>query len=280
MRMHIEHETVYSYDEPVSYSIQALRLRPLDTASQRIVNWTVETPLYASVRDQRDVYGNVLQMLYVERPHREIRLRVWGEVETTEMHGVVTGAIEKFPPRFYLRRSMLTEPDDAILTLANAAREASDGTQLDLAHCLMDKTRDALDYMIGETDVTTSAAQALANGSGVCQDHAHVFIAAARSVGMPARYVSGYLWIEAGEQGEAAHAWAEAYIEGLGWVGFDVANRICPSVAHVRVASGLDYLEAAPIRGLRRGGGQETLDVKVQVAEAERSSKTAYYKTA
>ncbi len=267
MRMHIEHETVYSYDEPVSYSIQALRLRPLDTASQRIVNWTVETPLYASVRDQRDVYGNVLQMLYVERPHREIRLRVWGEVETTEMHGVVTGAIEKFPPRFYLRRSMLTEPDDAILTLANAAREASDGTQLDLAHCLMDKTRDALDYMIGETDVTTSAAQALANGSGVCQDHAHVFIAAARSVGMPARYVSGYLWIEAGEQGEAAHAWAEAYIEGLGWVGFDVANRICPSVAHVRVASGLDYLEAAPIRGLRRGGGQETLDVKVQVAE-------------
>tara|TARA_R110000868_G_scaffold242393_2_gene497888 strand:+ start:2951 stop:3769 length:819 start_codon:yes stop_codon:yes gene_type:complete len=267
MRMHIEHETVYSYDEPVSYSIQALRLRPLDTASQRIVNWTVETPLYASVRDQRDVYGNVLQMLYVERPHKEIRLRVWGEVETTEMHGVVTGAIEKFPPRFYLRRSMLTEPDDAILTLANAAREASDGTQLGLAHCLMDKTRDALDYMIGETDVTTSAAQALANGSGVCQDHAHVFIAAARSLGMPARYVSGYLWIEAGEQGEAAHAWAEAYIEDLGWVGFDVANRICPSEAHVRVASGLDYLEAAPIRGLRRGGGQETLDVKVQVAE-------------
>jgi transglutaminase-like putative cysteine protease len=267
MRIHIEHETLYSYDEPVSYSIQALRLRPLDTRSQRVLNWTVETPSIGSVREQRDVYGNVLQMLYVDRPHVEIRLRVTGDVETSETHGVVSTAIERFPPRFYLRRTPLTEVDEAILSLSESAFSASDGTLLDLAHCLMHKTRDALDYMIGETDATTTAAQALENGSGVCQDHAHVFIAAARNAGLPARYVSGYLWTEEGGQGEAAHAWAEAYIEDLGWVGFDVANRICPSEAHLRVASGLDYLEAAPIRGLRRGGGQETLDVRVQVAE-------------
>ena len=268
MRIHIEHETTYSYDEPVSYSIQALRMRPLDTRSQRIVNWTVETPQHASVREQRDVYGNVLQMLYVERPHTEIKLRVSGDVETTELNGVVASPIERFPPRFYLRRTLLTETNDALNELAETAREASDGTPLDLAHSLMHKVRDQLDYMIGETDATTTAAQALANGSGVCQDHAHVFIATARELGIPARYVSGYLWIEAGEQGEAAHAWAEAFIEDLGWVGFDVANRICPTEAHLRVASGLDYLEAAPIRGLRRGGGQETLDVRVQVAES------------
>jgi transglutaminase-like putative cysteine protease len=267
MRIHIQHETLYSYDEPVSYSIQALRLRPLDTRSQRVLHWNVEVPKQASVREQRDVYGNVLQMLYVERPHTEIRLRVSGEVETVETHGVVSTAIERFPPRFYLRRTHLTEADEAILTLSEAAFAASDGTQLDIAHCLMHKTRDALDYMIGETDVATTAAQALENGSGVCQDHAHVFIAAARNVGIPARYVSGYLWTEEQDQGEAAHAWAEAYIEDLGWVGFDVANRICPSEHHLRVASGLDYLEAAPIRGLRRGGGQETLDVRVRVAE-------------
>ncbi|MGV8997301.1 MAG: transglutaminase family protein [Parvibaculaceae bacterium] len=268
MRIHIEHETTYSYDETVSYSIQALRLRPLDTRSQRIVNWSVETPQNGSVREQRDVYGNVLQMLYVERPHTEIKIRVSGDVETSELNGVVASPVERFPPRFYLRKTLLTEADEQLKALAGAARAASDGTPLDLAHHLMHKARDQLDYMIGETDATTTAAQALANGSGVCQDHAHVFIAAARELGIPARYVSGYLWTEAGEQGDAAHAWAEAYIDDLGWVGFDVANRICPTEAHLRVASGLDYLEAAPIRGLRRGGGQETLDVRVHVAES------------
>ena len=268
MRIHIEHETTYAYDEPVSYSIQALRMRPLDTPGQRIVSWSVEVPQHATMREQRDVYGNVLQMLYVERPHREIKIRVSGNAETTELHGIVASPVEHFPPRFYLRKTPLTETNGPLNDLAKAALGGSDGTQLDLAHCLMHKVRDHLDYMIGETDATTTAAQALAKGSGVCQDHAHVFIATARELGIPARYVSGYLWTEAGGQGEAAHAWAEAFVDDLGWVGFDVANRICPTAAHLRVASGLDYLEAAPIRGLRRGGGQETLDVRVHVAES------------
>ena len=267
MRIRIRHETTYAYAEPVSYSIQALRLRPLDTAGQKIFNWWVETPFNGSVRESRDVYGNVLQMLYVERPHSEIALSVTGEVETFDTSGIVAAPIERFPPRFYLRRTPLTEVDQAIAELADVSRRASNGQPLDFAHALMNNARDALDYKVGQTVVTTTAAEALANGSGVCQDHAHVFIAAARLGGLPARYVSGYLWTEDGSQNEAAHAWAEAYIEDLGWVGFDVANRICPTVAHVRVASGLDYLEAAPIRGLRRGGGQETLEVRVRVAE-------------
>jgi transglutaminase-like putative cysteine protease len=267
MRIRIQHETIYAYTEPVSYSIQALRLRPLDTAGQKILNWWIETPFNSSVRESRDVYGNVLQMLYVERPHDEITLKVAGEAETIDTGGIVSALVEKFPPRFYLRTTPLTQVDLAIAELADASRTASNGTPLDLAHWLMNKTRDALDYKIGETDAHTTAAEALANGSGVCQDHAHVFIAAARLSGLPARYVSGYLWTENGEQNEAAHAWAEAYIEDLGWVGFDVANRICPTTSHVRVASGLDYLEAAPIRGLRRGGGRETLEVRVRIAE-------------
>ena len=272
MRIQILHETTYSYDESVTYSIQALRLRPLDTAGQRIVSWTVETPRHGIVTDKRDVYGNVLQMLYIERPHQEIQLRVSGEVETFETNGIAMTPGERFPPRFYLRRSELTEPDEAILLLADKAHAASDRTPLDLAHSLMSQARDALDYVVGETDVTTTAAEALKNGSGVCQDHAHVFISAARHLGLPARYVSGYLMASVDEvaatQGEAAHAWAEAYIDELGWVGFDVANRISPGLAHLRVASGLDYLEAAPIRGQRRGGGSENLDVRVRVAES------------
>jgi transglutaminase-like putative cysteine protease len=129
----------------------------------------------------------------------------------------------------------------------------------------MGGVRDAIDYRIGETHAETTAAEALAHGFGVCQDHAHVFISAARHAGMPARYVSGYLWDPRDTEYEASHAWAEAYIDGLGWVGFDVANRICPTDAHIRVACGLDYLEAAPARGLRRGGGEETLEVRLRV---------------
>jgi len=133
---------------------------------------------------------------------------------------------------------------------------------------LMDAVRDAIDYRVGETHASTNAAEALEHGFGVCQDHTHVFLAAARRIGIPARYVSGYLRI--GEEGEhdAGHAWAEAYIDGLGWVGFDVANRICPTEAYVRVASGLDYLDAAPVRGYRRGGGEESLDVRLRVGTA------------
>jgi len=267
MRIHINHETVYRYAEPASYAIQALRLKPLDNATQTILSWRLQVPAQASLTESRDVYGNVLQMLYVERPHQEIAIRVTAEVETLDRSGVVN-AHEPFSPRFYLRRTDLTDADEAIVALAEQARSASDLSPLDLAHRLMEAVRDALDYHIGNTDAQTTAAEALAKGSGVCQDHAHVFISAARMLGIPARYVSGYLWIDSDMEQEASHAWAEAYIDGLGWVGFDVANRICPTAAYVRVATGLDYLEAAPVRGLRRGGGQETLEVRLKVGES------------
>jgi transglutaminase-like putative cysteine protease len=125
--------------------------------------------------------------------------------------------------------------------------------------------RERVDYVVGVTSSATTAAEALAQGRGVCQDHAQVFAAAARCLGHPARYVSGYLWTEAGTS-DANHAWAEAHVDGLGWVGFDPAN---PTEAYVRVAIGLDYLEAAPVRGVRRGVAEETLDVAVDVRHAQ-----------
>lgn len=267
MRIQVRHETVYRYAEPASYAIQALRLKPRDSENQKVLNWKLQVPSIASMTETRDVYGNVLQMLYVERPHDEIAISVTGEIETADRSGVVS-THEPFTPRFYLRHTELTQADETIVDLAQSAQSASDRSALDIAHRLMDVVRDALDYRIGKTDATTTAAEALAQGSGVCQDHAHVFIAAARSLGIPARYVSGYLWIDTNQEHEAGHAWAEAHIDGLGWVGFDVANRICPTAAYVRVASGLDYLEAAPVRGLRRGGGQETLEVRLKIGES------------
>lgn len=265
MRIQIHQETIYRYETAANYSMQLLRLRPVDNGGQQVLSWRFVAPSFARVTEARDAYGNILQTLYIERLHDEVTLAVHGEVETKDTGGVLQGTHEPFPPLFFLRQTELSAPDDAIRALGESARAASDGSPLDLAHRLMDAVRDAVDYRIGETHAATTAAEALAHGYGVCQDHTHVFISAARLAGLPARYVSGYLWVEGDTEYEASHAWAEAYIEDLGWVGFDVANRICPTDAHVRVACGLDYLETAPARGLRRGGGGETMEVRLKV---------------
>ena len=265
MRIQISQQTSYRYAGPANYSMQVLRVRPRDNGGQKVLFWSLSAPHFANVMQGEDAFGNLLDTLYVSSLHSEIALTISAEVETTDTGGVLLGAHEPFEPSFFLRETPLTAPDAAIEALSASAVADSDGSPLDLAHRLMEKVRDAIDYRIGETHAETTAAEAVAHCYGVCQDHAHVFISAARHAGLPARYVSGYLWDPGDTEYEASHAWAEAYIDGLGWVGFDVANRICPTDAHVRVACGLDYLEAAPARGLRRGGGEETLEVRLRV---------------
>jgi transglutaminase-like putative cysteine protease len=132
-------------------------------------------------------------------------------------------------------------------------------------HDLMGDVRDAIDYEIGASHAHTTAAEALKDGAGVCQDHAHVFISAARTLGIPARYVSGYMATAPGEVAEASHAWAEAHVPDLGWVGFDVANRVCPDERYVRVAVAMDVGGARPVKGIRRGPGQPNEHLRVEV---------------
>jgi len=126
---------------------------------------------------------------------------------------------------------------------------------------------EAVAYTPGETHPGTTAAEALADGKGVCQDHAHLLIAAALTLDVPARYVTGYLHA-AGDLAEASHAWAELYVEDLGWVGFDPSNGVSPDARYIRIGSGADALEAAPIRGVAQGNGAEALDVDLSVVEA------------
>jgi transglutaminase-like putative cysteine protease len=196
-------------------------------------------------------------------------LLVEGEVETTDTAGILRGGAEPLPPAFYLRSTPLTVADGAIEALA--AENGHGKSTIERLHRLMIAVRERVDYRLGATDVATTAAEALARGVGVCQDHSHIFIAAARHHGIPARYVGGYLWtgVETQEY-SASHAWVEAYVQDLGWVGFDAANGICTTDAHARVAIGLDYLGAAPVRGTRYGGGAETLTVAVKVEQAGR----------
>jgi transglutaminase-like putative cysteine protease len=145
--------------------------------------------------------------------------------------------------------------------------EAPDRSRLDYLHSLSDAIRSQVAYQTGATGVGTTAEQAIEAACGVCQDHAHIFIGAARMSGIPARYVSGYLMMNDRIDQEATHAWAEAHVEGLGWVGFDVSNGISPDPRYVRLATGRDYRDAAPITGISFGSATEELHVAVAVEQ-------------
>ncbi|HYE52491.1 MAG TPA: transglutaminase family protein [Azospirillaceae bacterium] len=268
MRLSVRHVTEYRYDGPGRSLVQVLRLAPGPHEGQRVRHWRVAADHGQALQPFTDGYGNLSHLLTLHRPHQGLRITVEGEVETDDTAGVVRGAAETLPPAFFLRTTAQTAPDDALRALAaDAAREA--GGTLARLHALMGLVHGRVAYRLGMTGAATTAAEALAGGSGVCQDHAHVMLAAARLMGVPARYVGGYLWPGVdGREETASHAWAEAWVEGLGWVGFDAANGLCPTDRYVRAAVGLDYGDAAPVRGVRHGAGRETLTVAVRVDDA------------
>jgi transglutaminase-like putative cysteine protease len=267
MRIRIHHETTYSYDRPAQSMVQLLRLTPRDHEGQYVRRWRIDLDEGGVLRQREDAYGNILHVLSATGQFSTFTLSVDGEVETQDTTGIVKGAIERFPPELYLRETPLTRPGAAIADFARGAAKG-DGSLARL-HALLRALTRHMSFEIGTTDAATTAAQAFEHGRGVCQDLAHVFIAAARVLGIPCRYVGGHLLRGDGAaEQEAGHAWAEAHVAGLGWVGFDPANGICPTEAYVRVGIGLDYLGAAPVRGAQIGGSEEKLAVAIQVGRA------------
>jgi transglutaminase-like putative cysteine protease len=265
MRISIEHKTIYRYPGEVLHTAQYLHLTPRGNASQRVVDWHIQAP--GRLTGWRDAYGNACHTLVEDRPIQEIVIIARGRVETTDMSGVLPPEDNDPPVEIFLRPTSLTRLNGAIRNFAEEYREGHSEDPVSGLHALMMGIRE---YVAFDTDVTHSqstAAEAWARGAGVCQDHAHLFIACCRSLGVPARYVGGYLFD--GEQVNAytaGHAWAAAWVEDLGWVSFDVANRICGTENHIGVAYGLDYNDVAPIRGVRTGGqGDEQMEVSVWV---------------
>ncbi len=268
MRIRIRHETRYRYDGPVDYAAQVVRLTPRGHQGQRVMSWRVADGNGRVLSGFEDGYGNRSHLATLARRHEESAIVVTGEVETADTSGVVAGAVDPLPSFYFLRRTEATMPDAAIEALARGQERIAD--PIERLHRLMLDVRARIAYEIGSTSVATSAAEALARGRGVCQDHAHVLIASSRLLGFPARYVSGYLWDGSlTAPAEASHAWAEVRIPGLGWVGFDAANGVSPTASYVRIATGLDYADAAPVRGVRRGGAGETLAVSVEVQQVQ-----------
>ena len=271
MRIRIDHETRYAYARPARFIIQTLRLTPRSTEGQQVRDWRIETDVDARLRRSEDSFGNIVHTLYTERPTDALMVRVTGEVATVDTGGVLKGVPERLSPLVYLRDSPLTHADGPLRDLAASIPP---GDTLARLHALMAAIHGSVAFMVGSTTVDHTAAAAYAQRKGVCQDHAQIFIAAARRMGIPARSVSGHLHRSDGvENQDAAHAWAEAHVEGFGWVGFDAANGICPTEHYVRVACGLDALGASPIRGVSYGGGQERMTVALRVRQMSQNQQ-------
>jgi transglutaminase-like putative cysteine protease len=267
MRILIDYETRYSYATPARFIVQSLRVTPRSVEAQQVRDWRIETDVDTRLRRSEDSFGNIVHTLYTERPTQVLTVRVTGQVTTSNTSGVLLGIPEKLSPIVYLRDTPLTEADAALRAFADKVGPGDDLTRL---HRLMAMIYGEIRFMVGATTVDHTAADAFAQRQGVCQDHAQIFIACARRMGIPARYISGHLHRSDGkEQQDAAHAWAEAWVEGLGWVGFDPANGIAPTEHYVRVAAGLDALGATPFRGTSYGGGRGTLSVSLNVREMQ-----------
>ncbi len=269
MRLSVRHTTTYHFDAPMRFVTQSHRLTPSTCDSQRVMEWNVTAEGAAFGASFRDGAGDRVTTMTIEGPVERVDVRVEGVVETTDTAGILRGHREVISPRAYLRSTQMTKANGALGDLAEAALRAAGGEgDLGRAHRLAAAVAEAIAYAPGTTAAHTTAAEALAQGQGVCQDHAHAMIALAHASDLPARYVTGYLLTGDDDDGpgEASHAWAEVHVAGLGWVGFDAANRCCPDDRYIRLGSGRDALDAAPIRGVSRGGGSEAMDVTVVVA--------------
>ncbi len=273
MRIRIRHETSYRYLEPAKSAIQHLRLTPRNFDGQHVKDWRIDVDRDCRLINSEDAFGNIVHRFTVDGPLDSITTMVEGQIDTFDTAGVASGALERFPPGLYLRSTPLTAPDAAVRDFARAAT-ARENSALASLHALLSAIYEKMTFDTDSTHAATTATESFAQGKGVCQDFAHLFIACARAMGTPARYVSGYYLRSDGDEQIAGHAWAEAYVPDLGWVGFDPAHCVSPGERHVRLAVALDYLSAAPIRGARSGGDGETMEVRVRVAGTQPQSQS------
>ncbi len=275
MKLQIQHTTTYRYSQPLLYTVQTLHLWPVSSACQAVESWDLRVP--GALYRQPDIEGNrVHSFSRLARPEQalhELRITAQGVVST---RGVAefTDPDGGLPPGLYRRPTPLAEPHPrmalwAVQTLpalmaARARGEApSVADLLALTNAVADKVR----YRKGETGVETTALEAFDWELGVCQDQAHVMVAVCRSIGLPARYVSGYF--HATDEPElASHAWVDVCLdEGQRrWISLDVTHRCPTDERHVRLAAASDYAACLPVRGLRRGGGEEQMSVQVRIS--------------
>ncbi|MHA6263534.1 transglutaminase family protein [Arenibacterium sp. CAU 1754] len=268
MKLEITHVTTYTYDTPVHYALQQLRLIPRTGHGQQVIEWNSTITGGKSQVIFDDQFLNHTELVAVDPGATRIEIVSQGVVEVEDRGGVVGAHSGCAPLWLFLEPTAMTAAGNNIRQMAASVRdEFADLDDVSRLHALSKRIGETVHYETGSTDSDTTAEVALTAQHGVCQDHAHIMIAIARQLGHPARYISGYLFMDGQTDQEASHAWCEIWVETLGWVGFDVSNGISPDARYVRVATGRDYQDAAPIRGLRQGTGGEALHVVLQVQQ-------------
>lgn len=274
MKLAIDHHTRFHYSQPLLYTVQSLHLWPVSGACQSVEHWELKTP--GALCSQPDIEGNRVHSYSITaRPEQDLRGNHIIARGTVVTHGVsvFTDADDAPPPGFYLRSTPLAEPHPRMAMwalqavpglLAARARGERPGTA-DLV-ALAGAVADKVQYRKGRTGVETTALEAFDWELGVCQDQAHVMVAVCRSIGLPARYVSGYFWAD-NEPELASHAWADVCVDPAGrrWISLDVTHRCPTDERHIRLAAATDYSACTPVKGVRRGGGEEVLDVSVRI---------------
>ncbi len=264
MQLNIKHATRYRFESPVAYGLQQLRKTPKSTHQQRVLSWATTIIGGKKELSFEDHHNNTVELLSFERDADEMVVTSEGKIEISETHGVLGPHLGPAPLWLYQHRTDRTKPGAGV---RNFLRDIQGDDILPKMHDLLKRIGQDVTYELGASESDWSAEDAISAGKGVCQDHAHIFISCAREMGLPARYVSGYLLLDGRVEQDAMHAWSEVFIEGLGWVGFDASNGISPDTRYVRVATGLDYSDAAPVTGTRIGGLGEVLTVDIEVAE-------------
>jgi transglutaminase-like putative cysteine protease len=266
MRLTIRHTTRYDFSQPVLHGLQRLRLTPKSSHGQSVIDWAMDFEGVRLEAEYDDHHRNRTTLVSAEPGTSAVKVVCSGTIETADNAGIIGEHVGHMPLWCFLSQTPLTKPGPKLRALVSGL-DADRSRPLELLHALCHSVLQAVPYATGATDAKTTAEAALETGQGVCQDHTHIFIGAARLLGLPARYVSGYLLMEDRIDQKAGHGWAEAHVPGLGWVGFDVSNEICPDARYVRLATGLDYKEAAPVTGISVGAGQIALEVGLAIEQ-------------
>ena len=270
MELTINHKTKYTYENNLLGLMQTTKLIPSPYNGLKLIEWTVKRNQEEARNIYTDAEANNIVNFSNYDDSENIEFLVIGKVETIDTMGVYKSIKDRINPFVYLRETILTERSDSLKDLARkSCRDQKKIEKLEQAHNLLSLVSNAVEYQPYTTNIHTTADTALNQGKGVCQDHAHIMIATSRLMNIPARYVNGYMHKNKNDsEFQATHAWAELYIENLGWIGFDPTNDCCPDERYIRVSCGLDASYAAPIRGIYYGDTKEKLDIHVQTSES------------
>jgi transglutaminase-like putative cysteine protease len=280
MRIHIRHDIIQTFTPPAKGLNGVLRLTPRSHEGQHVIDWRVEIDADCRLRNNEDSFANITQGVSLAGPTSQLRMTAEGVVETFDTAGIVRNAAERFPPELFLRETLLTTPDAALRDFAGQIRGAD---AIERLHSLLVAVTDRFETPKPENKTHETAKPAIkkaASGFGLgaarafvsetpnAHDQTHIFIACARLIGAPARFISGH-YVSEDEASAACHAWAEAHVEGVGWIGFDPLLGICPHESHVRIACGLDAQDAAPLRTASSSTAEDATTIVVRTADRQ-----------